>query len=156
MQWLLFCINYVEMSNAERMIRMSQKYNEIYKEKLVEMFIGGEKVTDIAKLLDVERQTVYNWLDKKEVKIAIDKRRRQLANQGNQIIMKDLDTYIANIKELANDKSDKRTSLAANQYLINRIYGNTAQTIITKDSDDMQDFIPLDDLEKELDEFDEE
>lgn len=47
-----------------------------------------------------------------------------MAPQGNSYIMKDLTTYIDNIKALANDKSDKRVALSANQYLLNRIYGN--------------------------------
>ncbi|MDE3397081.1 helix-turn-helix domain-containing protein, partial [Clostridioides difficile] len=53
----------------------------------------------------------------------------------NLLILKDLETYINNIKELASDKSDKRVMLAANQYLINRIYGTPTNTIIQAEDD---------------------
>ena len=91
---------------------------------MITYLINGESITDIAKMLNVGRQTVYNWLNKDYVKAELDKRRRELTRQGNAIILKDLSTYIRNIQALANDPSDKRTALAANQYLINRIYGN--------------------------------
>ena len=50
--------------------------------------------------------------------------------------MKDITTYIENIQELARDKSDKRVCLAANQYLINRLYGNPTNSIVTEDKTD--------------------
>lgn len=96
----------------------------IQQHDMVTMLIEGNTITDIAKKLRVQRQTIYNWIAKDDVKAELDRRRRDLARQGNGLILKDITTYIDNIKELANDKSDKRVCLAANQYLLNRIYGN--------------------------------
>lgn len=91
---------------------------------MLTMLIEGENITDIAKSIGVHRNTIYNWLSKDNVKAELSRRRQELAHQGNGLILKDITTYITNIKELANDKSDKRVCLAANQYLLNRIYGN--------------------------------
>ncbi|WP_231169636.1 helix-turn-helix domain-containing protein [Clostridium botulinum] len=96
---------------------------------MITMLIQGENITDIAKRLGVNRNTIYNWKAKDHIRAELDKRKQDMINQGNQIILKDLDTYIGNIKELANDKSDKRVCLAANQYLINRIYGSPTSNI---------------------------
>lgn len=105
---------------------------------MVTMLINGENITDIAKKLNINRNTVYNWMKKDNIKAELDRRRQELARQGNQIILKDLTTYIDNIKVLANDKSDKRVCLAANQYLINRVYGNpTSNVDINSDNENL-------------------
>lgn len=103
---------------------------------MITYMINGESITDIAKMLNVNRQTIYNWLNKDYVKAELDKRRRELTRQGNAIILKDLSTYIRNIQALANDSSDKRTALAANQYLINRIYGNPKDSLEVENTTD--------------------
>ncbi|NFB29989.1 helix-turn-helix domain-containing protein [Clostridium botulinum] len=119
---------------------------------MVTMLIEGHSITDIAKKLNVTRNTIYAWMNKDNVKAELDKRKRELANQGNQIILKDLTTYIGNIKELANDNSDKRVSLAANQYLLNRIYGNPTN-VVEDNTSDNNDNIDTNALEQELNKY---
>ncbi|MDS1004172.1 helix-turn-helix domain-containing protein [Clostridium sporogenes] len=119
---------------------------------MVTMLIEGHSITDIAKKLNVTRNTIYAWMNKDNVKAELDRRKRELATQGNQIILKDLTTYIGNIKELANDNSDKRVSLAANQYLLNRIYGNPAN-ILEDNTEDNNDNLDTNVLEEELNKF---
>ncbi|ASN68271.1 hypothetical protein 10S11_9 [uncultured Caudovirales phage] len=119
---------------------------------MITMLIEGVGITDIAKKLNVTRQTIYNWSNKDNVKAELDRRRRDLSHQGNNLIMKDLTTYVDNIKELANDKSDKRVSLAANQYLLNRIYGSPVGNVVDGkiDNNPVQD---INELENELNNF---
>lgn len=102
---------------------------------MIVMIINGETITDIADRLNRSRQTIYDWLNKDYVKAELDKRRRELTHQGNSIILKDLTTYINNIKALANDDSDKRVALAANQYLINRVYGSPTAIVDINNND---------------------
>ena len=102
---------------------------------MITMLISGESITDIAKKLDRSRQTIYDWLNKDYIKAEVDRRRRELTHQGNAIILNDLNTYIRNIQALANDSSDKRVALAANQYLINRVYGNPTAIVDINNSD---------------------
>ncbi|NFQ67370.1 helix-turn-helix domain-containing protein [Clostridium sporogenes] len=119
---------------------------------MITMLIEGHSITDIAKKLNVTRNTIYAWMNKDNVKAELDRRKRELAHQGNQIILKDLTTYIDNIKDLANDKSDKRVSLAANQYLLNRIYGNPT-SVVEDNSNDNNDNLDTNVLEEELNKF---
>lgn len=102
---------------------------------MITLLINGESITDIAKLLGVHRNTIYNWLNKDYINAELGKRRQELTNQGNAVILKDLATYINNIKALANDSSDKRVALAANQYLINRVYGTPTAVVDVNDKD---------------------
>lgn len=119
---------------------------------MVSLLLKGENITDIAKKLHCSRQSIYDWLKRDDVKADVDRRRRDLINQGNQIIVNDLASYIENIKDLANDKSDKRVCLAANQYLINRIYGNPTSTLEVN-GDNEEDSISELTLEAELRRF---
>jgi predicted DNA-binding protein YlxM (UPF0122 family) len=101
--------------------------------KMLTLLIQGETITDIANFLNRSRQTIYEWLKKPHVNFELNNRRQDLTNQGNAIILKDLKTYINNIKDLAKDDSDKRVALAANQYLINRVYGSPTNNLVVDD-----------------------
>lgn len=121
---------------------------------MITMLIEGENITDIARRLNINRNTVYNWMKKDHIRAELDKRKQDLTRQGNQIILKDLTTYIGNIKDLANDKSDKRVALAANQYLINRVYGNpTSNVDINSNNNDDGDIQDIDELANEISNF---
>lgn len=102
--------------------------------KLVSLLISGFNVTDAANLIGISRQTVYNWMNREHVRKEMDRRKQELASQGNSMILKDIESYVNNIKALAKDNSDKRVMLAANQYIINRIYGNPTNTVIQEDN----------------------
>ncbi|MGF0552855.1 helix-turn-helix domain-containing protein [Clostridioides difficile] len=123
---------YIEVVNDsyKRLRELSEdESNAVY------LLISGLTVTEVAKAIGVTRQTIYNWMNREHIRKEIDRRKQELTNQGNLLILKDLETYINNIKELASDKSDKRVMLAANQYLINRIYGTPTNTIIQAEDD---------------------
>lgn len=121
-------------------------------EEMITLLIEGERITDIAKKLDKARSTIYEWIKLDIVKAEMDRRKQELANQGNNYILRDLYTYIDNIKALANDKSDKRVCLAANRYLIDRIYGSPTSTIDINNSEDADNMSETE-LEQELNKF---
>lgn len=120
---------------------------------LVSLLIEGMNITSIAKELKVTRNTVYSWMNRDVVKAEIDKRKQDLSRQGNQLIMRDTAVYIDNIKALANDKSDKRVCLAANQYLLNRVMGVPTASIGDSTQDDSENNGDVLELEAELKRF---
>ncbi|MHC1683431.1 MAG: helix-turn-helix domain-containing protein [Clostridiaceae bacterium] len=120
---------------------------------MITMLIIGENITDIAKKLSVTRNTIYSWMSRDNIKAEMDRRKQELAHQGNRYILKDLLTYIDNVKELANDKSDKRVCLAANQYLINRIYGNPSSMVEVSNVDTDNSNMSESELEQEINKF---
>lgn len=122
------------------------------REKVITLYIEGNKITDIAKIVRVSRQTIYSWLNEDEVKAELDKRKQDLANRGNQLILKDITTYIDNIKALASNCTDNRVKLAANQYLLNRVYGNPTNIVQTNDDND-SDNVDTMELANELENF---
>ena len=96
---------------------------------MINHLINGENITDIAAHLNVSRQTIYDWMKRETVKAELDRRRRDITRQATAIILSDITKNIRNIQALANDPSDKRTALAANQYLINRVFGNPKESL---------------------------
>lgn len=121
-------------------------------EKVVTLYIEGNKITDIAKVVRKSRQTIHAWLNLDEVKAELDKRKQDLANRGNQLILRDITTYIDNIKTLANKCADSRVKLAANQYLLNRVYGNPTN-ILETNADDNDNNVDTMELANELENF---
>lgn len=126
---------------------MTNKTITEQQERMISLLLNGVGITDIAKQIGCSRRAIYDWLNRDDIKADMHKRRQDLINQGNQLIITDLATYIGNIKDLANDKSDKRVCLAANQYLINRIYGNPTNTLEVEDGENNEN---LDETELEL------
>lgn len=120
---------------------------------MIVLLIEGENISAIAKRIGIARQTVYEWMKKPIVKAEMDRLRQDLIHQGNAYIMKDVSTYIANIKALANDKSDKRVCLAANQYLLNRIYGNPTNSIEIDGISSNEDSKTINEIESELSKY---
>ncbi|WP_262463462.1 helix-turn-helix domain-containing protein [Clostridioides difficile] len=120
------------MNEVEIIDSSYEKGKELTEDRcnMVTLLITGTTVTETARIIGVNRTTIYKWMNKEHVRKEMDRRKQELTNQGNLMILKDLDSYINNIKELASDKSDKRVMLAANQYLINRIYGTPTSTVV--------------------------
>jgi transposase-like protein len=121
-------------------------------EKMISMIIQGETIAAIARSVNVTRSTIYSWLNKDNIKAELNRRRQDIVNEGNNYILKDVKSYIDKIKELAKDKSDKRTCLAANQYLLNRVYGNTT-SVAEIYSDDDSDNVDENELAEQLARF---
>ena len=121
-------------------------------ETMISMVIQGENIASIARKVNVTRSTIYSWLSKDNIKAELNKRRQDIVSQGNNYILKDVKSYIDNIKELANDSSDKRVKLAANQYLLNRVYGNTT-SVVENYNDGTEDNANENDLALELEKF---
>ncbi|MBV4439320.1 helix-turn-helix domain-containing protein [Clostridium tyrobutyricum] len=121
-------------------------------EKMISMLIEGETIAGTARAINVTRSTIYSWLSKDNIKAELNKRRQEIVNQGNNYILKDVKSYISKIKELAKDKSDKRTCLAANQYLLNRVYGNPT-SVVESYNEELDNNIDENELAKQLEKF---
>lgn len=121
--------------------------------EMIRLLIQGETITDIASRIGVARQTIYDWLKKDIVKFEMDRCRRELTNQGNALILKGLSTYVDNIKRLACDDSDKRVALAANQYLINRVYGSPTNNLSVSENSTEGEGTDIGTIEKALEDL---
>jgi transposase len=119
---------------------------------MITMLIEGERITDIARKIGVSRTSIYTWKDNDEVKAELNRRTQDIKNQGNAYILKDVRTYIDEIKNIAKNSTDQRVKLSANRYLLDRTLG-TPTTTGDEDMDNNSDSVNENELEEQLKKF---
>ncbi|MDC4240060.1 hypothetical protein NE398_07775 [Clostridium tertium] len=126
------------------------------------LVVGTMTVAEVANKVGCTSRVIYKWKNNGEFKAELDKRsldfKSGIIQEAQDLLTSKLGVAIKNIVDIANDKntSDK-VRLDANQYLVNRILGNTTTKIeqnITDSKDDTYIDIDnlLDDLEEEQEE----
>ena len=119
------------------------------KEKVITLLIQGEKYVDIAKLVGINRLTIYNWLENEEFKAELNKRKQEISTQGNNIILTDISLYVGELKRIGlTARSERERSLAC-MYLVDRVLGKSTNKIELT-NDDNKDVVQLDMLTEEL------
>ena len=129
------------------------------RECLEMLIVGTKTTTEIAKEIGVSRETVSKWKNRnEEFKCELDKRSRLfesgLIDEAQSLLKRKLGVAVANIVEIANDpKTKEETRLKANQYLVDRVLGNTTTKIeqaVDKKEDNKQDVADIDDMLAEI------
>lgn len=104
----------------------------------IEMLVVGTKtIQEIADSLGCTTRVIYKWKNNDEFKAEWEKRslafETGLIDEAHSLLINKLGVAISNIIEIANNKSESaKTRLDANEYLINRILGNTTTKIEQK------------------------
>ena len=129
------------------------------RECLEMLIVGTKTTTEIAKEIGVSRETVSKWKNRnEEFKRELDKRSHLfesgLIDEAQSLLKRKLGVAVANIVEIANDpKTKEETRLKANQYLVDRVLGNTTTKIeqaVDKKEDNKQDVADIDDMLAEI------
>lgn len=94
------------------------------KDRMIDMLLSGINIAEIARTLNVSRQTIYAWKKEKEVEAELERRREQLKKSAQDKITNDIGTYVDNMKALACNSTDIRVKFQANKYLIDQCLGS--------------------------------
>ncbi|MEW9093959.1 MAG: helix-turn-helix domain-containing protein [Clostridiaceae bacterium] len=94
------------------------------KDRMIDMLLSGINITEIARTLNVSRQTIYAWKKETEVEAELERRREQLKKSAQDKITNDVCTYVDNMRELACNSTDIRVKFQANKYLIDQCLGS--------------------------------
>ena len=97
--------------------------------KVVELYAQGAPITEIAKVCGVSRQTIYNDLDKEQVKVAVDEAITEIKTQAEKKVTSKIDNYIDKLEEIAFAGSSEKVRADALQYLINRALGTPTSKV---------------------------
>lgn len=90
----------------------------------------GEKTkTDIAKMIGVSRQALYNWLDDDEFKAELDRRLQQRKVLVEKIIDSKLENAVDQLIDLANTTDNARVKAQTLQYIIDRGLGKATNRV---------------------------
>ena len=92
--------------------------------EMIDLLISGEQKTDIAKRLGVSRQTIYAWLQLKEVKKEKQKRLNDIKKEAKNKIATKVDNCIDVIYDIALKSKDTRTKFQAAKYLCDQFIGS--------------------------------
>ncbi|MDU3548952.1 MAG: hypothetical protein E7F83_16220 [Clostridium sp.] len=98
------------------------------------LVVGTMTVAEVANKVGCTSRVIYKWKNNGEFKAELDKRSLEfksgIIQEAQDLLTSKLGVAISNIVDIANDKntSDK-VRLDANQYLVNRILGNTTTKI---------------------------
>lgn len=90
---------------------------------MIDYFIEGKSISDIAKILNKARSTIYKWLELDQVKAEIETRKTEIKSQAKSKIASKVGGCLENIIEIANTSKDVRTKLAANKYICDQFLG---------------------------------
>lgn len=114
---------------------------------LVDYLIEGKNISDIARILNKSRSTIYNWIELDQVKAEIEKRKLEIKTQAKSKIASRVGGCLENIIEIANTSKDVRTKLAANKYICDQFLGTPGtgkeetETIETNETPDMNSLL---------------
>lgn len=79
---------------------------------MINMYVDGKNVADIARNLGKSRQCIYNWLNEEAIILEIDKQRSKY------------NTYLDNIEKLTKSKNET-VALKANMFLLDLSFNNS-------------------------------
>lgn len=120
------------------------------KSEAINYLVEGLKTREeIAKIIGVGERTLYRWLKDTEFKAECQKRaelfENDLLRESQSLLKHKLGNAIDNIVEIANNpKTKEETRLRANQYLVDRVLGNTTTKIEQSNEGDNKDKQPVD------------
>lgn len=130
------------------------------RECIDQLCIGTKTIQEIANDIGCSRETISRWKNgNEEFKAELQKRSHDFENglidEAQTLLKRKLGIAIDNILTIANDSTVKEeTRLKANQYLVDRVLGNTTTKIEqTNDNsnDNNKDIKDIDSMLKEID-----
>lgn len=126
----------------------------VQQDKMIDLLLTGENISDIAKQLNVARSTIYDWKSRSEIKAELERRREQLKKSAQDKITNDVCTYVDNMKELACNSTDIRVKYQANKYLIDQCLGSpSAAKEDNKDTNTGKENTDTNTLKKEIEDI---
>lgn len=123
------------------------------REIVLEEYLKGTSITDIAKMVDVNRQTIYTDLDREDMKKNIEKARQQnLKNVTNTIMIKS-NKYMNELERLASTTKDEKLKANILTYLLDHAIGKATTKIETKDTSENKAKLDNVDIDAILDNY---
>ena len=113
--------------------------------QMIDYLIEGENKSSIATKLGVSRQTIYAWLQLKEVKKEKQKRLNDIKKEAKNKIATKVDNCIDVIYEIALKSKDTRTKFQAAKYLCDQFIGSPTAEKTEKEEENNKITVCLED-----------
>ncbi len=123
--------------------------------KIVSLYLEGETITNIAKLVGVSRQTVYNNMQHSEVKASIDEGLASSRKNISDKITASSEVYINELAKIALTSKDEKLRAQCLQYMLDHTIGKATTRIESKSTTSSENAVEdIDDMLKELEDYD--
>ncbi|MBU3098369.1 MULTISPECIES: phBC6A51 family helix-turn-helix protein [Clostridium] len=123
--------------------------------RAVEAKAKGFTITDVAKEAGVSRNTVYEWIKLEEFKAELSRFEQDFLSSTKQAVISYGPIVVEELKKLATKGKSEKVRLDALSKLLDKTMSN-ANKIELSDTRDTKDNVPVDVLDKEIEEFDNE
>ena len=123
--------------------------------KAIESKVLGGNITEMAKAAGVSRNTIYKWIELEEFKAEVSRCQQEYISSTIQIITAYAPKNAQALIKLADTTTSKKIELDARLALLNKTMPNTTKVSID-DGRDAKDSVPIDVLDKEIKEFEDE
>lgn len=125
-------------------------------ERIVELYLQGETITNIAKIIGCSRMSIYNNLKDKKVKAAIDEGLASSRKNISDKITASSEVYINELAKIALTSKDEKLRAQCLQYMLDHTIGKATTKIEnTASSSDKNEVVDINDMLKELEDNDE-
>ena len=115
--------------------------------KMINMLIEGVPKLTIAKDLKISRQTIYDWMDKEEIKLEIGRRRQKMCEEALGQVKGDTNKLLAELEKMALTSENESIKVQCINSLLDRILGKaTAKQEIELSNADNNIDVDLDSL----------
>ncbi|MBU3176075.1 helix-turn-helix domain-containing protein [Clostridium estertheticum] len=123
--------------------------------RAVEAKAKGFTITDVAKEAGVSRNTIYEWIKLEEFKAELSRFEQDFLSSTKQAVISYGPIVVEELKKLATKGKSEKIRFDALSKLLDKTMSN-ANKIELSDTRDTKDNVPIDVLDKEIKEFDEE
>ncbi|NFG22403.1 helix-turn-helix domain-containing protein [Clostridium botulinum] len=118
---------------------------------MIDYLIEGKSISDISRILNKSRSTIYKWIELDQVKEEIEIRRTEIKKQARSKIAVKVGGCIDNLIEIANTSKDIRTKFQANKYLVDQFLGSpTSKQEEEQKNEDKVIIVDIDEMLEEI------
>lgn len=95
----------------------------------IEYIVKGENISNVAKLVKVNRTTIYEWMKKEEFKSEADRLTTEIKNGVKQKINAKIDSVLDQVYKIATTSKSEKNKLDACTYLLDQALGRATSKV---------------------------
>lgn len=121
----------------------------------IKYILEGKNTSEIAKLCNVSRTAIYNWLGDKDFKAELERRKLEIKTNADKKITGRLEYYLEEMHKIATTGKTEKERRAACEYMIDRALGKATTRVADVSEDDDKEKVEdiesmIADLEKDV------
>lgn len=119
--------------------------------KGAKMYAEGNTPTEIARQLNINRGTFYDWLKKEEFTREVDRFKQEILNSAEKSMISKVELYVESLEGIALSGRSEKNRVDALTYLLDRVLGKSTTKIqdVTEAKEDGKKDISWDNVEDE-------